>query len=256
MKEKFRIIPAIDLLDGRVVRLLKGDYSRSTVYSDNPAEQAEEFIFAGVDLIHVVDLSAARAGDRTANRSAIKEILKTAEGKAMLQIGGGIRDISSAQEYLESGVHRCILGTGAVENPSFAEDCVKKFGADRIIAGVDALKGRVKVAGWEKDGGREAGEFLKEMESRGIRTVIFTDIATDGAMTGPNIESLKIHLKNTSMEFIASGGVSSLDDIKKLLSVGNPRLVGAITGRAVYEKKLDLRQAVDLGAGGRSTPDS
>lgn len=242
----FKIIPAIDLLDGKVVRLYKGDYAQATVYREDAAAQALEFVDAGADLIHIVDLNGARNGDRTANRKPIETILETIRGKAELEIGGGIRDFEALDGYLQNGVQRGILGTSAVKDPEFLKAAIEKYGPERIIVGVDARDGRVKVSGWEEDGGITTIDFVKLLEQMGVIEIIFTDIRTDGALSGPALDSIGDVLNASSMNVIASGGISALKDVQDLLEMGNPRLVGAITGRAVYEKRLHVHEAVQL----------
>ena len=243
----FNIIPAVDLLDGQVVRLFRGDYDQSTVYGDDPGEPIEKFIEAGAELIHIVDLNAARNGDRSVNEAAVERILTVAGKRARLEIGGGIRDLDSLSDYLGRGIARCILGTAAVNDPEFLKKSLAAHGPEKVIVGIDARDGRVRVDGWEKDSGVNVADFLKEMEKIGIGEIIFTDILTDGAMTGPAIGSLKEVLTATStLRLIASGGISSLDDVQALLDLKEPRLVGAISGRAIYEGKLDVQEAVNL----------
>lgn len=241
-------IPAIDLLDGRVVRLLKGDYAKVTVYNENVLDQARSFRAAGANIVHIVDLNAARTGERGKNTPHIREILK--ETGVKIQIGGGIRDLSSLEEYLTAGAFRCILGTAAAENIDFLKEAILRFGSEQIVLGVDALDNRVRLSGWEKDSGLDADEFLKRAFDLGVTTVIYTDISTDGAMTGPPLGALGKKLQ-IGPNIIASGGVSSPDDLRKLVSLQHPRLIGVISGRAVYEKKIDVKEAVDICSGRR-----
>ncbi len=243
MKE-FRVIPAIDLLDGKVVRLYRGDYSQVTVYSDDPVPVVEDFVHSGASLIHIVDLNAARNGDRSVNHAAIESILQTVSGHASLEIGGGIRDEEALQVYFDHGVDRCILGTSAVKDQEFLKRAVAVYGAERIIVGVDARDGQVKIAGWEQDAGVSVTDFLKQLKHFGIREIIFTDIRTDGTLSGPPVDLLKEILDTSDLRVIASGGISSVQDISDLLSLEREHLVGAITGKAVYEKKLDVKEAI------------
>jgi len=243
----FRIIPAVDLLDGQVVRLYQGRYDESTVYGNDPAQPIKAFVDAGVDLIHIVDLNAARSGERGVNQKAIERVVEAAGESARLELGGGIRDIAAVEYYLDLGLHRCIIGSAAVKNPELVALAVENFGADKIIVGVDARDGRVRIDGWEKDSGAKTADVIADLESLGAREVIFTDIVADGAMTGPVIGSLQEALEATQeMKVIASGGVSSLEDVQALLDLKHPRLAGVISGRAIYEKKLDLDAAVKL----------
>lgn len=242
----FDIIPAIDLLDGRVVRLYRGDYSQATVYSENPGEIARTFSDQGARIIHVVDLNAARNKDRSVNEKAIGAILDAVRGKSIVEVGGGIRSMDSIREYMGRGVDRLILGTAAVSDPDFLKNAMIEYGAERIIAGVDAKDGSVRVQGWESDSGVRVRDFLPRLEQAGVREIIFTDIHTDGTLSGPAIDSLEDVLNHSRLRVIASGGVSSLSDIERLLAMGHSNLVGAITGRAVYEEKLNVAEAIQL----------
>jgi phosphoribosylformimino-5-aminoimidazole carboxamide ribotide isomerase len=246
----FNIIPAVDLLDGRVVRLHQGKYDAVTVYGEDPAEFIGNFARAGAGLIHIVDLNAARNGDRSTNRVSVNRAIEAA-GSARIEIGGGIRDDAALSEYLSRGVARCILGTSAVSDPEFLRRAIEAHGPERIVVGVDVRDGRVRVAGWERDGGVGVEEFIPFLEDAGVREIIFTDIRTDGAMTGPPLFELRSLLDSCSLRVIASGGISSVGDIETLLMLKreietrtDARLVGAITGRAVYEGKLDVAEAV------------
>lgn len=251
----FDIIPAVDLLGGQVVRLYKGDYDQSTVYGDDPAAPIREFLAAGARLVHVVDLDAARNGDRSVNARAIETILRAladhgdAGSRPLLEVGGGIRDISAIEFYRKVGVDRCIIGTAAVKNPDFVSAAIAAHGSDAVIVGVDALDGIVRVAGWEESSGLAVADFLRDMQSRGVAEVIFTDIARDGALTGPPLEALQSVLDAAPLRVIASGGVASLKDVRQLLELSRKnanRLRGVISGKAIYEKKLDVAEAVRL----------
>jgi len=248
MKNVFRVIPAIDLLDGKVVRLLKGAYDRSTVYEVEPTAMLNEFATAGATLIHVVDLNGARSGERGPNLPLLKELGRTASQLGIkLELGGGLRDLDGFRQCLELGFSRGIIGTAAVENRSLIDEILAEFEADQLVVGVDARDGRVRVAGWEEDSGLDALTFINELENSGITEIIYTDIDTDGALSGPPLDALrKILDGSTKLRIIASGGVSSIDDVESLLKINHPRLVGAISGRAIYEKKLDLAAAVRL----------
>lgn len=234
-----RMYPAIDLKDGECVRLYKGDYDKKTVYSSQPVETALKWQDSGADFLHVVDLDGARSGDGK-NRHVIKEICSSINMK--VQTGGGIRTMEDIDELINAGVARVILGTVAVKNFSLVEEAVKKYG-DKIAVGIDAKNGFVATDGWEKVSELTAVEFAQKVEKAGVCTIIYTDIATDGAMCGPNIEAMKEMVSKTNLNVIASGGVSSIDDIKALLPTG---VEGAITGRAIYDGALDLKEAVDL----------
>lgn len=244
----FNFIPAVDLLGGQVVRLMQGRYEDSTVYGDNPEQPIYEFIKAGATLIHIVDLDAARDGNRKVNAAAIQKIRTAASSAAVrLEIGGGVRNLEIVDHYLSAGMDRVIIGTAAVRNPDFVKAAISRHGPEKIIVGVDAKDGEVKVSGWEEGSGRKTIEFLNEIYAYcGVRETIFTDIARDGALSGPPIETLKNVLNQTELRVVASGGVASLEDIQSLLSLKHPRLVGAISGRAIYENKLNVAEAVQL----------
>ncbi len=243
-----KIIPAIDLLDKKAVRLYQGDYSQVTVYNEDPAAQAVEFADAGVLLIHLVDLNAARTGDRSVNGSVIETIADSVRLKyghrVFLELGGGIRDHVSLEHYFSLGIDRAILGTAALKDPQFLKEALEKHGPEKIIVGVDARDGMVKVDGWEGDGGAEVFAFLKKMEETGVQEIIFTDIKTDGTLKGPAVDSIREILFKTTLRVTASGGVGSFEDLVTLKKLGSERLTGVIAGKAVYEKKFDLAKAV------------
>lgn len=234
-----RMYPAIDLKDGQCVRLYKGEFDKKTVYSDNAIETALKWQQSGADFLHVVDLDGARTGDGK-NRRVIAEICKNVSMK--VQTGGGIRTMADIDELISCGVERVILGTAAVKNFELVEKAVEKYG-DKIAVGIDAKNGFVATDGWEKVSVLKAVDFAKKVEKAGVKTIIYTDIATDGAMCGPNVEAMIEMCENTGLDVIASGGVSCIDDIKTLLKTG---VEGAITGRAIYDGKLDLKTAVDI----------
>ncbi|MCB1138923.1 MAG: 1-(5-phosphoribosyl)-5-[(5-phosphoribosylamino)methylideneamino]imidazole-4-carboxamide isomerase [Leptospiraceae bacterium] len=246
--KRARIIPAIDLLGGRVVRLHQGDYDRSTVYEDRPSAPVERFLESGVRRIHVVDLDAARSGDRSINKKAREEIVAAARESAELQLGGGIRDMETVREVLGSGFDRAILGTAAVKDPEFLSNALADF-SERIIVGVDARDGVVRLSGWEEDSQIRALDYFEKLESMRVFEVIYTNIATDGTLSGPPVEELTEILNRFRFHLIASGGISSLQDVQTLLDLNQPGLSGIITGRAVYEGKLDLKEAVKLTCG-------
>ncbi len=235
------IIPAIDLLDNEAVRLLQGDYQKKTVYSSEPELLAKKFETQGTGLLHIVDLNAAKTGI-SANELAIQKIRSACNLK--LELGGGIRSLESMAFYDGLGIDRFILGTIAVENPKIVSDGIQKYGADRIVVGVDAKDGIVRTKGWESDTGLEIFSFLDQMVKLGVEHVIFTDISKDGMMAGPNFQIYKDILDSfPGLHLIASGGVSSLEDVRKLTRVTDGKLYGAITGKAIYEGKIDLEEA-------------
>ena len=245
-----KIIPAIDLLDGRVVRLYKGRYDDSTIYETTPAEMISQFASQGARRIHIVDLNAARNGDVSINRSARDEALRAAaESEAQLEIGGGVRSIETAEKYLNAGFHYVIIGTAAVKNPDLVDELITRFGPHRVIVGVDAEGDLVKVSGWEESSDLTIAAYLERLKHQSVDEIIFTDIATDGTLAGPPVAKIKHILANHQFRFIASGGISSIDDVKSLLDLSKAEelkgsLAGIITGKAIYEGKLNLADAV------------
>lgn len=233
------ILPAIDLYDRKAVRLYKGDYDNMTVYSDNPVEVALKFREAGAGFIHLVDLEGAKDGTMP-NYDVVKAIVK--ESGLDAEIGGGIRDEDAVKAYIECGVKRVILGTAAVENPEFLEDMVRKYG-DRIAVGVDLKDGYVAIKGWKEKSGFTGMDFCRKLEQLGVKTVIATDISKDGAMQGTNRLLYRELKEEFTMDIIASGGVSSLDDIVALKELG---VNGAIIGKAYYTGAIDLKKAVEV----------
>lgn len=238
-----RIYPAIDLKDGQCVRLLKGEFDKKTVYSEDPVETAKRWQASGADFLHVVDLDGAKSGEGK-NRPVIKKICESVHMK--VQTGGGIRTMRDIDELLEAGAARVILGTAAVKNFDLVREAVKKYGC-RIAVGIDAKDGFAATDGWESVSGERSVDFAKKVEKAGVTTIIYTDIATDGALCGPNIEAMREMVHKTSLDVIASGGISSIDDIAALMETG---VEGAITGRAIYTGSLDLKEAVRLCKGG------
>lgn len=231
------IFPAIDLYGGKVVRLLKGDYNKMTVYSDNPPEIALDFKAKGATHIHLVDLEGAKNATTPNLETVIK--IKNESG-LFCEIGGGIRSIETVDKYLTAGLDRVILGTSAVEDERFLIEAVEKYG-DKIAVGVDIKDGFVAVKGWLEKSGINAFDFCEKMQSIGVKTLICTDISKDGAMQGTNLELYKQLSERFSVDITASGGVSSLDDVKRLRSMN---LYGAIIGKAYYTGAVDLREAV------------
>jgi phosphoribosylformimino-5-aminoimidazole carboxamide ribotide isomerase len=236
------VIPAIDLKEGRCVRLEQGLMERDTVYSDNPAAQARSWQEQGGELLHIVDLDGAFAGVPR-NREAIAAIVRAID--IPTELGGGIRDLPTIEAYLDLGVGRVILGTVAKENPQLVAEACRLF-PGRIVVGIDAKDGLVAVRGWADVTEKKASELAKEMEGFGVSAIIYTDIARDGMLQGPNIEATRALAESISIPVIASGGVSSLRDIENLLAIEDSGVVGVITGKAIYTGALDLREAVEL----------
>ena len=232
------VIPAIDLKDGRCVRLLQGKADAVTVYSDDPVSTARLWESCGAKILHLVDLDGAFTGDQK-NVHAVRRIRESVG--LDIQVGGGVRNMEKIDELIGIGISRVILGTVAVRNPSLVGEACRRY-PKRILIGIDARDGKVAVQGWVETTAVDAQELAKEMERRGAAGVIYTDIATDGMMTGPNLRAIERMVAAVSIPVIASGGVSSLQDVKKLLEV--PGLWGAITGKAIYSGALDLREAI------------
>ena len=233
------LYPAIDLKDGKAVRLLRGDMDKATVFNDDPAAQALEFVAAGCEWLHLVDLNGAFAGEPV-NAAAVEAILKTTNTPA--QLGGGIRDMATIERWLDKGLARVILGTVAVENPALVREAAAEF-PGKIAVGIDAKDGRVATKGWAEVTDVDAIELAKSYEDAGVAAIIYTDINRDGAMQGPNIDATAALAQAVSIPVIASGGVSSLDDLIALRDCGT-QLDGAISGRALYEGAIDLRAAL------------
>lgn len=233
------LFPAIDLYEGKAVRLYKGDYAKMTVYSDHPEEIAEDFAACGATHIHLVDLEGARSGE-TPN---LETVLRIRESTGLFcEIGGGIRSMETVERYLDAGLDRVILGTAAVQDPDFLRQCAERFG-ERIAAGADARDGIVSVKGWTEQSGVTLEEFCGQLERIGIRTVICTDISRDGAMQGTNREMYRRLSEQFSLQITASGGVSSLEDVKSLREMN---LYGAIIGKAYYTGEIDLKKAIEV----------
>ncbi|PNU20158.1 1-(5-phosphoribosyl)-5-((5-phosphoribosylamino)methylideneamino)imidazole-4-carboxamide isomerase [Geothermobacter hydrogeniphilus] len=239
------ILPAIDLKEGKCVRLEQGLMEKDTVYSDDPAAQARQWQEQGGELLHIVDLDGAFAGVPK-NKAAIRAIVEAIDIPS--ELGGGIRDLETIEAYLELGIDRVILGTVAKENPALVAEACRKF-PGRIVVGIDARDGLVAVRGWADVTGKQATEMAREMEGFGVTAIIYTDIARDGMMQGPNIEATKNLAESISIPVIASGGLSSLDDIRRLMAIESSGVTGVITGKAIYSGALDLREAVALTRG-------
>jgi len=235
------ILPAIDLLDGQVVRLREGKLEDKTVYSDDPLAFATRWEEEGGNCLHVVDLNAAFTGEPR-NIEKIKQLVRTLN--IPVQVGGGIRSQEAAATFIKAGVSRVVIGTGAVDSPIFLEDLVNRFGGDRIAVSVDAKDGRVAIRGWTEVTSINVLDFIRMVEKLGVATIIFTDIATDGTLIGPNFAALERILDSTQCQVISSGGVANLDHIKQLASM--PRLYGTIIGRALFDGTIDLGEAVAL----------
>ena len=233
------IFPAIDLYEGQAVRLFKGDYAQKTVYSNDPAAVALDFKKCGATHIHLVDLEGAKSGE-TPNFDTVCKIKK--QSGLFCEIGGGIRDMKTVEKYVQSGLDRVILGTAAVENTDFVKKAVERFG-DKIAVGIDIKDGLVAIKGWTEKSRLNAFDFCESMQKIGVKTVICTDISKDGAMIGTNRELYQKLSNRFSINIVASGGVSTIDDISALR---NMNLYGAIIGKAYYTGAIDLKRAIEV----------
>lgn len=232
-----RIYPAIDIKDGNCVRLLQGRFSDLTVYGDNPTEMAKKWESLGGEYIHVVDLDGALKGQGV-NAKVIKSICKHVN--VPVQTGGGIRTMEDIENKLACGISRVIIGTKAVRDADFVKRAVDKYG-DKIVIGIDAKNSMVAIEGWEEVSEFKAVDFAKKMENIGVKTIVYTDIATDGTLQGPNLDAMAEMAKATNLDVIASGGVGSLEHIKTLVPTG---VEGVIVGRALYTGNVDLAEAI------------
>ena len=233
------IIPAIDLIGGNAVRLQKGDYNKVTVYSNDPVEVARSFEQSGAKFLHVVDLDGAKSG-KSDNYEVIKRIVDATE--LSVEVGGGIRNMETVKLYAEAGVDRIILGTAALTDPDFLEEAVRAYG-EKITVGVDIKDGMVAIKGWTEVSSMSCDDFCKKLEAVGVKTVICTDISKDGMMAGTNLALYKGLVRDYSIRIIASGGVSTLEDVKALNEM---KVFGAILGKALYTGAIDLREAVKI----------
>ena len=233
-----QLYPAIDMKNGQCVRLKQGLFDNVTVYSDTPADMAKLWAEKGASFLHLVDLDGALAG-HPVNIQAVKKILETVS--IPLELGGGIRTAESVKEILDIGVSRVIIGTKAVECPEFMRELIETFGPERIVLGVDAKDGLVAVEGWEKVSSLPAKDLCLMMKDFGVRHVVYTDISRDGMLTGPNVEATRMLTAETGLDVIASGGVSSMEDLEALNQAG---ICGAIIGKALYEGRINLKEAV------------
>ena len=233
------LFPAVDILNGQSVRLLRGKFDDVTVYGD-PVEMAKKWVGQGAEFLHIVDLNGARDG-KSDNFPVIKKIVESVD--VPVQLGGGIRTLEDIKTRLSSGVARVILGTACCGNPDIVKKAVETFGAEKIVAGIDAKDGKVAVRGWEESADVAPYELGAKMRSLGLKYVVFTDISRDGALGGVNVSSCAEMAKKTGLCVIASGGVSCLDDLKKL---ENENMYGAILGKALYENKFDVREALEI----------
>lgn len=236
-----QIIPAIDLLGGRVVRLTQGREESAVVYSDRPEEVAAAMESAGAEWIHVVDLDGA-FGRPGVNAAAVERIASSV--RAFVELGGGIRDAKRIRFWLERGVGRVVLGSAAVRDPGLVTEAVASHGPDAVVAGIDVRDGRVSVAGWTEDGGRDALDFARSMESAGVRLAVVTEISADGMLTGTDARSAARIAGGTGLSVIVSGGVGRMEDIETVDRLRLPGIRGIIVGKAYYEGRIDLAEAI------------
>lgn len=233
------ILPAIDLKGGKCVRLYKGDFNRLEIVANSAVDTAEYFKKCGAEYIHMVDLDGALKG-KGVNIDLVSKVIE--EVKVPIELGGGIRDIETIDYLIQKGISRVILGTAALNNPKLVKESVNKYG-EKIAVGIDAKNGYVAVDGWLNISKVDYVDFAKEMEAIGVKNIIFTDISRDGTLTGPNINALEKLKENVSCDITASGGIKSIDDVKKIKEMN---LYGVIIGKAIYSKTIDLKEVVTL----------
>lgn len=233
------IYPAIDIIDGKCVRLTQGKFDQIDVYGDNLIEIAQKWKEAGAKWLHMVDLDGAR-GRKNSNPEKIKEVASVTG--LLIEVGGGLRDMKSLENVLNNGVSRAIIGTAAVKNPEFLKEAIREYN-DKIAVGIDAKDGLVAIDGWESKSSLQAIEFAKKIQDMGVKTIIYTDISRDGMMMGPNLKAMQAMRDAVAMEVIASGGVSSIEDLQELKDIGMP---GVIVGKALYNGAISLKDAFEL----------
>lgn len=236
------ILPAIDILEGHCVRLQQGEYTRKTVYSDDPVAVAQKWEKAGAQYLHIVDLDGAKFGYPN-NLDTVIKIVRSVS--ISVELGGGIRDLATMAQVLGQGIHRVVIGTVAHTYADLVEEAANRFG-DRIAVGIDAKRGQVMIKGWLESTDIPALELAKRIAKAGIKTIIYTDIAKDGMLEGPNLKTIKSIASAVSVSVIASGGISSVKDIQDLKQLGCPNLVGAIVGKAIYDGQLRLEDALAI----------
>ncbi|WP_196591373.1 1-(5-phosphoribosyl)-5-[(5-phosphoribosylamino)methylideneamino]imidazole-4-carboxamide isomerase [Pectinatus frisingensis] len=239
------ILPAIDIRGGKCVRLFKGNFSKETVFSDHPVEMAKKWVGMGAGYLHLVDLDGALAGT-SKNLQVIKQIVDSVD--IPVELGGGIRTIKNIETLLDIGLDRVILGSAAVHDPKLVEEACRLF-EDRIVVGIDAKDGIVAVEGWEVSGNVHAEELAKKMASAGVQKIIYTDISRDGTLLGINVKATASLAKNSGTQVIASGGLSSLDEIRELKQHEDDGIIGVIAGKAIYTGALDLGEAIKIAKG-------
>src|SRR5579864_2129040 len=245
-----QIIPAIDIKDGHCVRLKQGDMHSATVFSEDPAAMARHWLDLGAERLHLVDLNGAAAG-KPRNELAIREIVSVIGEEIPVQLGGGIRDLDTIERYLDDGITYVIIGTAAVKNPGFLHDACYAF-PGHIIVGLDAREGKVATDGWSKMSGHEVADLARKYEDYGVEAIIYTDIGRDGMLSGINIEATVRLARAVKVPVFASGGLSSLDNVRALVPYEAEGIAGAIAGRAIYEGTLDFKEAIKAARGNAS----
>ena len=234
------IFPAIDIKDKKCVRLTQGDFDKVNVYGEDPSLMAKKWADYGAEFIHVVNLNGSR-DEIGINDKTLEKIATSVD--IPIQVGGGIRDEKRVKELLDLGINRVIVGTMAIENKELLKELIEKYKADKIVVSIDAKSGKVATHGWEKVSDIDSVDLCKELEQIGVKTLVYTDISKDGMLEGPNFDIYKELSQKTSLDIIASGGVTSIDDVKRLLDMN---MYGAIIGKALYDNRIDLKEVLDL----------
>ncbi|MFQ7446656.1 1-(5-phosphoribosyl)-5-[(5-phosphoribosylamino)methylideneamino]imidazole-4-carboxamide isomerase [Intestinibacter bartlettii] len=234
------IFPAIDIKDKKCVRLTQGDFDKVNVYGEDPSLMAKKWADYGAEFIHVVNLNGSR-DEIGINDETLAKVAKSVD--VPIQVGGGIRDEKRVKELLDLGINRVIVGTMAIENKELLKELIEKYGNDKIVVSIDAKNGKVATHGWEKVSDIDSVDLCKELEQIGVKTIVYTDISKDGMLEGPNFDIYKELSQKTSLDIIASGGVTSIDDVKRLLDMN---MYGAIIGKALYDNRIDLKEVLDL----------
>lgn len=234
------IFPAIDIKDKKCVRLTQGDFDKVNVYGEDPSIMAKKWADYGAEFIHVVNLNGSR-DEIGINDETLSKVAKSVD--VPIQVGGGIRDEKRVKELLDLGINRVIVGTMAIENKELLKELIEKYKAEKIVVSIDAKNGKVATHGWEKVSDIDSVDLCKELEQIGVKTIVYTDISKDGMLEGPNFDIYKELSQKTSLDIIASGGVTSIDDVKRLLDMN---MYGAIIGKALYDNRIDLKEVLDL----------
>ena len=234
------IFPAIDIKDKKCVRLTQGDFDKVNVYGEDPSLMAKKWADDGAEFIHVVNLNGSR-DEIGINDETLSKVAKSVD--VPIQVGGGIRDEKRVKELLDLGINRVIVGTMAIENKELLKELIEKYKADKIVVSIDAKNGKVATHGWEKVSDIDSLDLCKELEQIGVKTIVYTDISKDGMLEGPNFDIYKELSQKTTLDIIASGGVTSIDDVKCLLDMN---MYGAIIGKALYDNRIDLKEVLDL----------